>query len=64
MSREDRRFIVTENESGFISEVKVITDTVTGVNYLFVHDGYAGGLTVLVDQNGDPIVSDFVYDYE
>ena len=64
MSREDRRFIVTENESGFISEVKVITDTVTGVNYLFVHDGYAGGLTVLVDQNGDPIVSDFDDDYE
>lgn len=39
----------------------VITDTVTGVQYLFVtdwswSDGLAGGLTVLVDADGKPLV--------
>ena len=32
-------------------------DRLTGVNYLFVQSGYAGGLTVLLDRNGKPVVS-------
>ncbi len=32
-------------------------DTNTGVNYLWHHDGYAGGLTVLLDKDGKPVIT-------
>lgn len=35
----------------------VYVDTVTGINYLFLVNGYAGGLTPLLDRNGNPVVS-------
>ena len=35
----------------------VIVDKETGVNYLFVSKGYAGGLTPLLDRDGKPIVT-------
>lgn len=35
----------------------IVTDTETGVQYLFVKSGYGGGLTVLVDADGNPIVA-------
>ena len=34
-----------------------MVDTKTGVNYLFVTSGYAGGLTVLLDRDGKPVIS-------
>ena len=37
--------------------IKIFVDKQTGVNYLFCNDGYAGGLTVLVDKDGKPIVT-------
>ena len=36
---------------------QIIVDKVTGVNYLFVTSGYAGGLTVLLDRDGKPVIS-------
>ncbi|MCI8697860.1 MAG: hypothetical protein HFF29_01950 [Oscillospiraceae bacterium] len=30
-------------------------DTSTGVQYLFVHSGYAGGLCPLLDKDGKPL---------
>jgi len=35
----------------------IYVDKETGVNYLFVASGYAGGLTPLLDREGKPIVS-------
>ena len=32
-------------------------DKETGVNYLFVQSGYAGGLTPLLDADGKPVVT-------
>ena len=32
-----------------------LLDTETGVQYLFVQNGYGGGLTVLVDRDGKPM---------
>lgn len=58
----DKRFKVIHKE-GKISGCKVIVDRETGVNYLFVWDGYAGGLTVLLDRNGKPIVTPNVDKY-
>ncbi len=51
-----KRFVWRESE-GFIKETRIIVDTVTGVNYLFVTRGYGGGLTPLLDANGKPVVT-------
>ena len=32
-------------------------DRETGVNYLYRSSGYAGGLTVLMDKDGKPVVT-------
>lgn len=37
--------------------IKIFVDKETGVNYLFVNDGYAGGLTVLLDKDGKPVIT-------
>ena len=37
--------------------IKIFVDKQTGVNYLFVNDGYAGGMNVLLDKDGKPIVT-------
>lgn len=54
---KEQRFVVSEKK-GSLSGTKVITDTKTGVQYLFVYDGYAGGLTLLVDRDGKPLLSE------
>lgn len=52
------RFICAERTScGLASDCEVLIDRQTGVNYLFASSGYAGGLTVLVDTEGKPIVT-------
>ena len=54
----DKRFEVIEKEGmGFAAHVRIIIDTETGVNYLYVQGGYGGGLTPLLDAKGNPIVS-------
>ena len=37
--------------------VEIWVDKKTGVNYLYHSSGYAGGLTVLLDKDGKPIVT-------
>ena len=52
------RFICTEISGGaFDIQERVLVDRKTGVNYLWASGGYAGGLTVLVDAEGRPIVT-------
>ena len=53
----NKRFIWEKAQNGLLKKVDVIIDTETGVNYLFVQEGYAGGLTPLLDKNGKPIVT-------
>ena len=56
--RKDRRFTIDEkNVIAFASSAFVIVDNETGVNYLFVNSGYAGGLTPLLDAKGNVIVT-------
>jgi hypothetical protein len=52
----EKRFQVVHKE-GTLSSTKVIVDRETGVNYLFVGEGYAGGLTVLLDKDGKPVIT-------
>jgi len=42
---------------GTMKIMEVWVDKQTGVNYLFHIDGYAGGLTALLDSDGKPVVS-------
>ncbi len=57
MAKKDKRFIVKEQYDGFTISQRVLVDKQTGVNYLFVSSGYSGGLTVMLDAMGNPIVT-------
>lgn len=51
-----KRFVKIDSEGAMnVSEIWV--DTMTGVNYFFHAIGYAGGLTVLLDREGKPVIS-------
>ncbi len=54
--KKDKRFLVKKENSGTF----IFVDKKTGVNYLYVQTGYSGGLTVLVDTQGNPIVTPVV----
>lgn len=53
----NKRFIWGKAQNGLQKKVDVIIDTETGVNYLFVQEGYTDGLTPLLGKNGKPIVT-------
>lgn len=42
---------------GKIDVVEIWVDKETGVNYLFRTGGPCGGLTALLDENGNPVVA-------
>ena len=42
---------------GKMNVTEIWVDKETGVNYLFRHSGYAGGLTPLLDREGKPVIS-------
>lgn len=42
---------------GKLNVTEIWVDKETGVNYLFHTSGYAGGLTVLLDSEGKPVIS-------
>ena len=53
------RVVCTEGSGGAFDAVtaRVLVDRKTGVNYLWTASGYAGGLTVLLDAEGNPLVT-------
>ena len=55
---EEKRFIKVYSQ-GFAGDLKIWVDKATGVNYLFRSDGYGGGLTVLLDREGKPVITPF-----
>ncbi|MFA6941210.1 MAG: DUF6440 family protein [Clostridiaceae bacterium] len=52
-----KKFKVIYDEKSESSYIKILVDTQTGVNYLFNCKGYAGGLTVLLDSEGKPVIT-------
>ncbi len=55
---DEKRFVKTYSQGGFVANtMEIWVDRVTGVNYLFTAAGYAGGLTVLVDAQGKPVIT-------
>ena len=50
------RFHIIEGDYSFQA---ILVDTETGVEYLWILTGpYSGGLTVLVDHNGKPLIAE------
>ena len=62
MAKKEERFVQVYSEN-FGSQV-ILVDKVTGVNYLFVQSGYAGGLTPLLNRDGTPVVTSIPLDYD
>ena len=40
-----------------MGSMEIWVDKETGVHYLFHHSGYAGGMTVLLDKDGKPVIT-------
>lgn len=60
MAKDTDRFVSIHSEGGGFGTLREIwVDKRTGVNYLWMASGYGGGLTVLLDRDGKPVVSAF-----
>ena len=55
MSKE-KRFKRIHSE-GFSPRIEILVDITTGVNYMFCQSGYSGGLTPLLDKNGNVVIT-------
>ena len=66
MAIKEDRFVKTVVDGGGFSDnyMAIYVDRKTGVNYLFSSCGNAGGMCVLVDRDGKPIVTPVSNDYE
>ena len=62
MARKKERFIKVHSEN--LGSEMVFVDRETGVNYLFVSSGYAGGLTVLLNRDRTPVVTPIPNEYD
>jgi hypothetical protein len=54
IAMQNKRF-ETVYTQGVMESYKIIVDRETGINYLYVSNGSAGGLTVLLDSEGKPV---------
>ena len=52
---KDKRFVKIYSQDMASTEIWV--DKETGVNYLYHASGYSGGLTVLLDKDGKPVIT-------
>ena len=55
MAKKDKRFECTYSQE--MGSVKIYVDKQTGVNYVYVGNGYGGGLTPLLNRDGSPVVT-------
>ena len=58
MAKKGKRF-ETVYQQGTLDVIEILVDKETGVNYLFRASGTAGGLTVLLDREGKPVIASF-----
>ena len=52
---KDQRFVNLYSQG--IGTTEIWVDKETGVNYLYRSSGYGGGLTVLLDREGKPVIT-------
>ncbi|MBM6739306.1 DUF6440 family protein [Faecalicatena fissicatena] len=48
---------VYKQEKNDVDKFEIWVDTVTGINYLYHREGNSGGLTPLLDNGGNPVVT-------
>lgn len=53
---KEKRFKVVHEEKSLTEMTRILCDRETGVCYLYQWAGTGGGLTVLVDKDGKPVV--------
>ena len=58
MAKKEERFIKVHSEN--MGSEMIFVDRQTGVNYLFISSGYAGGLTPLLNRDDTPVVTPIV----
>ena len=56
MFEDNERFEIIYKQ-GVINQTKILRDRLTGVNYIFHCEGNAAGLTVLLDHEGKPVIT-------
>ncbi len=54
--KKEKRFEIIYKQ-GHVDVIEIMVDKETGVNYLYRTAGYAGGLTPLLDSDGNVIIS-------
>ena len=57
MAKKEKRFIKVFSDSSLSGNNEIWVDKETGINYLWHASGYAGGLTVLLNADGTPVVT-------
>lgn len=62
MARKKERFVKVYSEN--LGSEYILVDRQTGVNYLFIQSGYAGGLTPLLNRDGTPIITPLPNEYD
>lgn len=55
---KDKRFERVYSQG--MGTLEIWVDKETGVNYLYRQSGYSGGMTVLLDKDGKPVISSIV----
>ena len=63
MAKKEKRFIKTWSD-GALGSNEIWVDRETGVNYLYHQAGYSGGLTVLLNRDGTPVITPIPKDYD
>ena len=53
---DEKRFVRIYKQETLTTVLEIWMDRDTGVNYLYRRSGYSGGMTVLVDRDGKPLI--------
>lgn len=61
--KSEERFVKVYTQ-GVMNTIEILVDKETGVNYLFRAGGYAGGLTPLLDSNGNVVITEYISEYD
>lgn len=56
LSKKEERFEKVYSQ-GTMNVTEIWVDKDTGVNYIYHAAGYSGGLTVLLDKKGKPVIT-------
>ena len=56
MSKKGGRFEKIYSQ-GAVNVIEIWLDKETGVNYIYRQSGYSGGMTVLLDSVGKPVIT-------